>query len=72
MRTIDEPEKFRGLGERVVKPAPAPAPAPKPQGAYGLVTDPVTGRMKTTSDNLPKVVPEMVPDGDYDAWGYLP
>ena len=58
MRSVDEPEKFRGLGQKVEKPKPAPAPAPKPQGAYGLVTDPTTGRMRTTQDNLPKLTLE--------------
>lgn len=50
-RTTDdmhEPERFKGLGERVTPPAPAPAPAPKPQGPSGFVTDP-DGRMKTTT-----------------------
>jgi len=54
MKTTDpEPERFKGLGEKVVKPTAAPAPAPKPQGAYGVVTD-ENGRMRTTKDNLPK------------------
>lgn len=70
MRTIDEPEKFKGLGEKVEKPKPAPTP-PAPQGPYGL-TKGEDGRLRTTRDNLPKIVPEMIPEADYDAWGYLP
>lgn len=70
MRSIDEPEKFRGLGERVVKPKPAPPPAPQPQGAYGVTTG-TDGRMRTTKDNLPKIVEAMLPHGARDAWGFL-
>lgn len=70
MRTIDEPEKFRGLGERVEKPKPAPAPAPTPQGPYGLVQG-EDGRLRTTKDNLPKIVESMLPQGFRDAWGFL-
>jgi hypothetical protein len=54
MRTVDEPERFRGLGERVVKPAPAPAPAPKPQGSSGIVEE--GGRMRTTT-HIPRLTP---------------
>lgn len=47
MRTTDpEPERFKGLGEKVVKPTPAPAPA-KPQGPSGIVSQ--DGMLKTTS-----------------------
>lgn len=53
MRSIDEPEKFKGLGEKVVKPAPVPAP-PKPEGKSGLVTE--NGRMRTTT-HIPRLTP---------------
>lgn len=48
MRTTDpEPERFKGLGEKVAKPTPAPPPT-RPQGPSGLVTD-KDGRMSTTN-----------------------
>ena len=48
MKTTDpEPERFKGLGEKVVKPKPAPAPQ-RPEGKSGIVTD-KDGRMSTTS-----------------------
>lgn len=72
VRSVDEPEKFRGLGEKVTKPAPAPAsPSPKPQGAYGVITG-ADGRLRTTKDNLPKIVESMLPEGCCDVWGFLP
>ena len=73
MRTTDpEPERFKGLGEKVQKPAPAPASSSrKPQGPYGVVTLP-DGTMRTTRDSLPKIVPEMLPEGFVDVWGFLP
>lgn len=47
MRSTDpEPDRFKGLGEKVAKPAPAP-PTPKPQGPSGIVTE--NGMLKTTS-----------------------
>jgi hypothetical protein len=56
MRTTDpEPERFKGLGERVTKPAPAPAAPPKPQGKSGIVTD-EKGRMSTTT-HIPRLTP---------------
>jgi hypothetical protein len=49
MRTVDEPERFKGLGEKVTpKPAPAPASSSPPRGPSGLVTD-KDGRMSTTN-----------------------
>lgn len=49
MRTTDhEPERFKGFGEKVVKPAAAPIPAAKPQGPSGIVYD-KDGRPSTTS-----------------------
>jgi hypothetical protein len=54
MRTTDpEPERFKGLGERVTKPAPAPVSPPKPQGKSGIVTD-KDGRMSTTT-HIPRL-----------------
>jgi hypothetical protein len=49
MRNTDpEPERFKGLGEKVTKPAPAPASSsPKPQGPSGIVSQ--DGMLKTTS-----------------------
>ncbi len=49
MRTTDDlnPERFKGFGEKVTKPAPAPTPQ-KPQGPSGIVSDP-DGRIRTTS-----------------------
>lgn len=47
MRTVDEPERFRGLGDKVVKPAPAPAPQ-KPVGSSAIVTG-ADGKMQTTN-----------------------
>lgn len=53
MRTTDpEPERFKGLGERVTKPAPAPASPPKPQGKSGIVEE--NGRMRTTT-HIPRL-----------------
>jgi hypothetical protein len=50
VRTTDpEPERFKGLGEKVQKPAPAPASSSqKPQGKSGIVTD-ENGMLKTTN-----------------------
>ena len=54
MRTTDpEPERFKGLGEKVVKPAPPP-PSPKPEGKSGVVTE--NGRMRTTT-HIPRLTP---------------
>ncbi len=76
MRTTDDlnpPPPWKGLGERVTKPASAPAsssPTP-PRGPYGLVTGD-DGRIRTTRDNLPKIVEDMLPHADnFDAWGML-
>lgn len=52
MRTVDEPEKFKGFGERVERPKPAPAPAPQPQGKSGIVEE--NGRMRTTT-HIPRL-----------------
>ena len=52
MRTTEpDPEPFKGLGEKVTKPAPAPAsPFPAPaRGPYGIVTGP-GGKLRTTKD----------------------
>lgn len=49
MRTTDpEPERFKGLGEKVQKPAPAPASPSKPAGPSGIVYD-KDGRASTTN-----------------------
>lgn len=50
----DDHEHFQPLGAPIRKPEPAPAPAPKPQGPSGIVTDPATGRMRTTTHKEPK------------------
>lgn len=61
MRTTDDlnPERFRGLGEKVPRPVVRDAPSPseqKPRGDYGVVTMP-DGTLRTTRDNLPKGTP---------------
>lgn len=49
MRNTDpEPERFKGLGEKVQKPAPAPASSSPPRGPSGIVYD-KDGRMSTTN-----------------------
>jgi hypothetical protein len=49
MRTTDpDPKPFKPLGEKVVK-AEKPRPMPKPEGPSGVIVDPKTGMMQTTS-----------------------
>ena len=72
MRNTDptEPERFQPFGPKVEKSKPDPTPS-KPRGPYGIVE--VDGKLKTTRDNLPRIIPEMLPHADdFDAWGALP
>ena len=47
LRSTDQPEKFGGLGERIVPEKPAPA-APRPEGPSGIVHD-ADGKARTTT-----------------------
>jgi hypothetical protein len=74
-RTTDdlhESERFQPLGSPTRQPTPSTPPHSKPVGPYGVVTMP-DGTIRTTRDNLPRIVPEMLPDADdFDIWGMLP
>ena len=54
MRTTDDlqdPEQFKGFGEKVTPAKPSPAPAPAPQGKSGIVYE--NGRARTTTHPKP-------------------